>query len=312
MERDRTPFRQLPFAELPELPRVPHPYFETKATDVELPDSAVGPTRIHVREHGDGSPLLCVHGLMTTSYSFRYMFEPLGRHFRVIAPDLPGCGRSALHVAGRLDPVSLGRLLVELVDALGIRGCPVLGNSLGGYVMMHAALEDPAAFSRLLDLHSPGMPLVRLRALRLAMRSPLVPVFQRYVRGRAERFAHQNVHYFDETLKSREEAREYGRPLATEEGVRSFSRYLSETLDPRSMDDFARTLTGLRDRGAPFPIPLRLVYARRDPMVPPAVGAWLAALVPSAEMVWLDRGSHFAHVDAPDLFAPIALDFLRT
>jgi hypothetical protein len=41
---------------------------------------------------------------------------------------------------------------------------------------------------------------------------------------------HRNVHYFDEELKSLEEAHAYGDPLATPEGSRAFACYLAETM----------------------------------------------------------------------------------
>jgi pimeloyl-ACP methyl ester carboxylesterase len=47
-------------------------------------------------------------------------------------------------------------------------------------------------------------------------------------------------------------------------------------------------------------------------MVPPSVGPRLAALVPEAQLVWLDRASHFAQVDDPDaLVAEIERFFLH-
>ena len=59
-----------------------------------------------------------------------------------------------------------------------------------------------------------------------------------------------------------------------------------------------------------FPVPLLLLYAREDPMVPPSVGPKLAALIPGAELAWMEATSHFAHVDSPDRVAPLLLDFL--
>ena len=65
-----------------------------------------------------------------------------------------------------------------------------------------------------------------------------------------------------------------------------------------------------RVRDKPFPIPLLLVYAPEDPIVPPIVGDKLAALIPNAELVKLQTGSHFAHVDAPDHFLAAIEPFL--
>lgn len=304
----RAPFRQLPFDEVPEAPRVPHGYFDTRAETVIVRGTPFGDVRTHLRVHGAGPPLLLVHGFMTTGYSWRYALRPLGERFTLYVPDLVGCGRSDAPDAP-YTPENLADYLAALVDALAIRGAPAVGNSMGGYLCMHLALRAPDAISRLVNLHAPGLPTGRIRALRAAL--DLAPRWRsalRWAVQRApERWVHRNVHYYDETLKSREEHREYARPLATPEGFRAFARMLDETMDLRAMERFEATLRARRG----FPIPLRLVYARRDPMVPPAVGERLAALLPDAELVWLDAASHFAHVDAVDDFARVALPFLE-
>jgi pimeloyl-ACP methyl ester carboxylesterase len=125
------------------------------------------------------------------------------------------------------------------------------------------------------------------------------------------RWAHRNVHYYDETLKSLEEAREYGEPLATKDGVGSFVRYLADSLDPAEMTRFVAELERRRGRGQPFPIPLMFVYAREDPMVAPEIGPKLHSLVPGAEFRWIERSSHFAHVDSPDRIVAMTDGFLK-
>lgn len=307
----REPWKQLPFHALPERPRKPHPYFDVPARHVAVDSSAFGRINIHVREWGKGPPLLLVHGLMTTSYSFRYVLDPLGAHYRVIVPDLPGCGRSDKPDVASYDPRSLSSFLGELQTALGIEGCACVGNSLGGYLCMVRALSHPASFSKLVNIHSPALPIRRLVALSAALAVPGAMQAARWWMRRAPlEWAHKNVHYRDESLKSLEEAREYGGPLATEEGSRAFFRYLDETLAPKGFRDFTRRLTKRRDSGEPFPIPLLMVYAREDPMVPPSVGEAMRALVPSARFEWLEQSSHFAHVDSPEKLVPLILDFL--
>jgi pimeloyl-ACP methyl ester carboxylesterase len=66
-----------------------------------------------------------------------------------------------------------------------------------------------------------------------------------------------------------------------------------------------------RERGLPFPVPLMLMYAPRDPMVPPRWATGCARSCPDATFVKLREGSHFAHVDAPRAFLESAVPFLR-
>jgi pimeloyl-ACP methyl ester carboxylesterase len=299
------PFRQGRFSELPERPRRPHAFFELPLREIEVRSDHFGAVNVAFRELGDGPPLLLVHGLMTTGYSFRYLMPLLADRFRVIAPDLVGCGRSG-KPERRYPPGEVAAFIGDLQRALDVRGCDVVGNSMGGYLCMQLALDDVGAMRRLVNIHSPGAPLARLYALRAAMALPGADaLLRRLVLRDPLRWAHRNVHYRDESLKSLEEAREYGDPLAARPGCAAFARYLGDTLDPFAMRRFVARLA--RD---PFPVPLSLVYATTDPMVPPVVGERLAKLLPGAELHWLEESSHFAHVESPERIADLVSRFL--
>lgn len=295
----RAPFERVPFEQLPETPRRPHDLALTTARDVPMRSRPFGDLVVHVREHGEGPPLLLVHGLMTTSYSWRYVYGALGKRYRVIAPDLPGAGRTGKPDAPSYSAEALAEWIGELQQALGIRGCLAVGNSLGGFLCMRLALRDEGAFARLVNIHSPAFPDARYHALRAALSVPGArAALARVIRRDPQRWVWRNVHYFDETLKSREETAEYAAPLATEEGVTAFVRYLAETMSPRG---FAELRDALAARaGRPFPVPLLLLYARRDPLVPPANGVKLRDSIAGAELRWLEDTSHFAHVDTPE------------
>lgn len=300
------PFEPLRFEDVPELPRLPHPWARCVTSRVRITTTELGSCEVVYRTYGEGPPLLLVHGLMTAGYSFRYVLEALGAHFHLIIPDLPGAGDASMPSAP-LTPGAMACALVALVDALGVRGAPVIGNSMGGYLCMQAALLDPGLFAHIVNLHSPGVPTGRMQALRVATRIlPSRAILDRLVARDPERWVHRNVHYWDETLKSREEHRVFAAPLRTAAGRRCFHSSLRDTLDAGAMATFVEAL-----RARPFPTPLTLVYAQRDPVVPPAVGQALRALVPAAAFIELAEASHFAHVDAADRFVAAVLPTLR-
>jgi pimeloyl-ACP methyl ester carboxylesterase len=303
------PFQRGRFEELPQRPRVPHSYFDARVQRVHVTTPALGSLAAHVRIHGQGPPLLLVHGLMTSSYSWRYVLEPLGRRFTVYAPDLPGAGLS--QPAPSYDPEACADWIGALQRTLGIRGCSVIGNSMGGYLCMRLALRDPDAMGRLVNVHSPGVPEARLLVVRAALAIPGVrAMLARRVRRDPLRWVHANVHYWDESLKSIEEAHAYGDPLATAEGVEAFLGYLGETMGIGPIREFQARLIDRKARSLPFPVPLLHLYARKDPMVPPRFGAIMAERT-GAPVVWIDEGSHFMHVDAVERFLPPVLEFLE-
>ena len=78
----------------------------------------------------------------------------------------------------------------------------------------------------------------------------------------------------------------------------------------RDLRAFTGELRGRFEEGRAFPVPLLLVYARRDPLVSPDNGPRLHALVPGAELGWIEASSHFAHVDTPEKVVARVVPFL--
>jgi esterase len=106
--------------------------------------------KLGYRVAGDlGSPtILLLHALASQSMSWNETAQALaGQGFRVIAPDLPGHGGSA-----RMDDYSLGRLeqvLIDLLDALQVAQCDLVGHSLGGHLALRIAARIPHRVRRI-------------------------------------------------------------------------------------------------------------------------------------------------------------------
>jgi pimeloyl-ACP methyl ester carboxylesterase len=94
--------------------------------------------------HGDGFPLLLVHGFTGSSLDWTDVVEPLARGRRVVTLDHRGHGESP----NTGDPVSytFDQLVADmsrLVDRLGLERFDLLGHSMGGIVAMRYALLHP-------------------------------------------------------------------------------------------------------------------------------------------------------------------------
>jgi len=87
-------------------------------------------------------PLLFIHGITATQAYWRQNLPHFAPRRRVIALDLPGFGRSDrpdidYKMEGFVD------LVRALLDARGIGAATLIGNSMGGLVLMLFALEHP-------------------------------------------------------------------------------------------------------------------------------------------------------------------------
>jgi 3-oxoadipate enol-lactonase len=96
----------------------------------------------YFQEHGDGEPVLLVHGFPLSGELWRPVVERLGDGYRLIIPDLRGHGRSEASVTA-----SMGRFaedLAALLDHLGEqRPTVVVGLSMGGYVAFEFVRRHP-------------------------------------------------------------------------------------------------------------------------------------------------------------------------
>lgn len=111
---------------------------------------------LHVQAWGKGRPLIALHGLGLESTCFAGLGEGLAGHgIRTLSADLPGFGRTPAP-AGGITMRSLAEPVIELARELGDPPL-LLGMSLGGRVVLEAALREPSAF-RGLVLVAPALP----------------------------------------------------------------------------------------------------------------------------------------------------------
>ena len=301
------PFEQGRFAELPELPSRPHGWNLLGEERVVVGTDTWGPVETAFRVAGQGPPMLLVHGLMTSGYSWRYVLDQLGSKRTLYIPDLPGHGGSAKPLNGGYRPAAFVEWMEGFQQTVDIVGCAAVGNSLGGALVLHRLLQDPKAFSHAVVIHAPGFAEFRLRLLRFLLRIPgVAQALAAWVRRNPQKWAHQNVHYFDESLKSLEEAKAYGAPISDRSGSLAFTQVLRDCMNPT---DAASYETELAHKSADFP-PILLQYATRDPLVPPVYGNRYKNLLPTARLDWIEDASHFAHVDRPETIALSILSFL--
>lgn len=108
-----------------------------------MPDILIGGVRLHYDIHGDGpETIVFVHGLMLASESWEAQVASFSATHRVVTFDLRGQGRSA-HISAGLDLDNLAADTVELIRALRLGPCHLVGFSMGTFVAMRVAARRP-------------------------------------------------------------------------------------------------------------------------------------------------------------------------
>lgn len=92
--------------------------------------------------------LVLVHGLASNAGFWRYNIPELSKHFRVVAVDLPGYGKSQ---KGNYS-YSLSfyaETIKKLIDELQLKNVVLVGHSMGGQIAIIFALKYPDMLSKL-------------------------------------------------------------------------------------------------------------------------------------------------------------------
>jgi len=98
--------------------------------------------------HGEGEPLLLLHGGLGSIDMFTPLLPSLVKTRQVIGVDLHGHGRTRLGDR-KLSVVDLGRDLAVVLDQLGYAQVDVLGYSFGGGAAFQLAVQHPQKVRRL-------------------------------------------------------------------------------------------------------------------------------------------------------------------
>jgi pimeloyl-ACP methyl ester carboxylesterase len=111
-------------------------------------------TSINFETYGGREPgkpnLLLLPGLLgTIQGQWRQFLKPLAEDYRVILVDLRGHGRSTNN-AKTLKADRMMQDLFGLLDSLNVQSCHVSGYSIGGYLGLMMALNQPRRISTLL------------------------------------------------------------------------------------------------------------------------------------------------------------------
>lgn len=104
--------------------------------------------------HGQGAPLLLLHGGFGTLDMFGPQLERLAERRQVIAVDLYGHGRTAL-TDRPIDPIAIADDMASVVRGLGFERVDAMGYSFGGMIAFRLGVQHPDVVNRLVLASAP-------------------------------------------------------------------------------------------------------------------------------------------------------------
>ena len=260
----------------------------------------------------NGAPgMLLLHGLGDEADTWRHIIPTLSEQYRVIAPDLPGFGRSAFPSRRRLTFRYVSTVLSALLEHLGIRTVILVGHSLGAAIGQVTALAYPDKFLRLVLADGGLLEGVRFEArFLLGLLPGLGESRQRKLSQNLDAaYASLKPYYADLDAFPREE-REFLRERVGERvsSARQIRAYFSIFRNFAALLVFKGAFISSRARQ--LPIPTLYIWGEQDRIVPVKLAQATCRKHPGAKLVVIPGAGHAPHQEAPREFLR-AIDQLR-
>ena len=257
---------------------------------------------------GQGPIVLLVHGMAGSGETWKHVLPELARRFTVVAPDLLGHGGSA-KPAGEYSIGAHANLLRDLLVALGHERATLVGQSLGGGVVMQLAYQFPERCERLVLVSSGGLgrevsPL--LRGLAVPGVEQVFPlVCSPAIRSAGTRLARWIGGAVVRPTPAVEEMWRSYASLADPDTRRAFFRTLRAVVDPGGQSVSAIDRLYLASK-----VPTLIVWGARDSLIPVDHGLAAHAAIPGSRLEIFEDAGHFPHCEAPERFMDALVRFI--
>ena len=262
----------------------------TGAFTVTTPDGAV----LQAFAEGEGPALLLVSGLGGTAGFWKSNTATLARSFKVIRFDQRGIGASTRGDAPcTID--QLARDCLSVLDAAGVQRAVLLGHSTGGCIGQALARIAPERLDGLILSATWLKPSHYMSALFGARRAILAENPQAYAATAVL------ISYPPAWLEANWSV--YESAIAAAPASAEARQVVRERIDALLSFDGSADIAALT-------MPVLVLGARDDMIVPAFLQEDLATALPGARKILLDSGGHFFPVSRPDAFTAKVVEWI--
>jgi pimeloyl-ACP methyl ester carboxylesterase len=279
-------------------------------SEPQLRELTLHGNRIAYRQAGSGPVVVLIHGITSSSATWKRVLPALARHFTVIAPDLAGHGKSA-KPKGDYSLGAHASGVRDLLLRLGHERASIVGHSLGGGIALQFSYQFPERCERLVLVDSGGLGRdvnMLLRAATLPGSELVLPFLAATRLLDVGQAAGRLLGRLG--LRARTDLEEIARGHATlsdAEARAAFVHTLRSVVEPGGQRVDASNRLYLAEH-----IPFLLIWGERDSIIPVEHGRITHEHVPGSRLEVFGASGHFPQLDEPERFIEVLLDFIKS
>ena len=252
-----------------------------------------------------GSVVMLVHGLGGYIENWIYNIGPFAEAYRVFAMDLPGFGQSGKKPLIR-DLNALVRFLQGFMGALNISKADLIGNSLGGGLVLAFALEYPEKVEKLVLVDNAGMGREVITDFNLCSLPFLGELLLRQNRKASYKLWEKIV--FDAS-RVVPEMKDLGYQYASAPGAKE-AMLATLRAGINLCGQKGKLTRQLLGRLNSVKTPTLVVWGKQDRIIPVTHARIAVENIPGARLELFDECGHMPMLEYPDKFNRLVMEFL--
>lgn len=245
---------------------------------------------VNLIDEGDGQCIVLLHGWGAYAEVYRSIINVLKLHFRVIAPDFPGFGKTNAP-SFAYNTANYGDFVLCLLENLGIKKASFIGHSHGGRTILELASRSdlPIGIDKIVLIDSAGLPV------------------KKSAKVRAKTFTYKTLKKLALTkvaLKICPDGIEKLRAKFGSADYAASSPLLRESMVKVISEDFTGNLQDIK-------APTLLIWGDNDKDTPIENAKIMESRIPNCGLVTIKDAGHFSFVSDMSLVSRVLASFFK-
>ncbi len=252
-------------------------------------------TGLHCEIYGSGDPILFLHGLGGSLYSWRNQIA-LSAQYKVFLIDFRGAGDSPKPNDKHYSIKEQADLIYQFIHEHNLNNLTIVGNSYGGAVSLLLAIrlgeEDPGRLSKLILIDAGAYP-DHLPSHLTILRAPLIGwQAVHLIPPKAQVRKVLRDSYYAPCKITREQIAAYARPIAARGGRHALLQLGKQAIPPDICDIIAKYPT--------IRVPTLILWGEADRLLRRDVAERLHRAIPNSTLEIIKYAGHIPQEEQPD------------
>lgn len=276
-------------------------------TPIPTSTTCGGTTGLYCETYGSGDPVMFIHGLGASLYSWRNMVAPLETDYKLILLDLKGFGKSPKPNDKRYSVQDQADLLFKIILEQDLKNLTLVGNSYGGAVALLLTLtlleKAPGRLIKLVLVDSAGYDKLLPWHLKL-LRTPVLGWLALHlIPARCNAKSILKFSYYNDKLITDAQITAYAQPLTLPGAKRALLRTAKQAIPKNIKQLIAKYPT--------ISVPTLIIWGAKDKVIPIEIGNMLDEAIPCSKLVQIPLTGHVPQEETPDPTVAHIKDFLK-